>query len=249
VEEQGRYDRLVTQLTGASILVTPMGILTVLVALVQPIWALYAWCFIIGCYVLWRVGGAIMYRAALWIERKGIARQLKQLLKRKGLSDLPEEDPQVIAEREAFLRDEQLNALVKLRQRFAEPPQALDLLGAFVQTCERSASTIKMTPLIAAAFGLVAYLFGSSPLMAALVSTLCICSAIGALLWWDALTTHHEQSVRYEEYLVESRRIVTLSELAGGLSVPEVEVEFALAGTLSIDDHEATRGAVEVVNR
>jgi hypothetical protein len=180
---------------------------------------------------------------ASWTRRQ-LRAKLAEQLEREGLGGLDPADPARLERERVFWRDEQLNALVALRRRFAVDPQPLDLVGAVrVRLLANRKTLTRMGVLSVAAVTIsVVYNLNVNPAVeltqAALPGLGVVLSfASVALLFFAGETLSARNASRAERRVFEreSRRIVTMAELAGGLTLAEHEIDAALRGALSAE--------------
>jgi hypothetical protein len=195
-------------------------------------------------------GRGAMMRALL---RWRLRRQLCKLLRAHGLDERDHSDRRRELER-GFWRDQQRSALVALRQRFAEEPPRVNLLAVAMLQLRASTPAITGAFILVSAFTLC-YVYWSIITSGAFHNNLRI--IVGIMLFvvpisvifmtgWECLRIQRTTTAERQEFVKESRRIATMAELAGGLTLAEDEVDNVLRGALSGD--VAQRGALSEVD-
>jgi hypothetical protein len=191
--------------------------------------------------VLWWLGtwgsGLIEARRT----RRLLRAELAALLAEEGLSALDPADPARVERERVFWRDTQQRALDALRARFVVEPARLDLLGAMRGQIAANASTFYMlgAGCLAAICGCA--LIGSMFYSASLTTgasfgvgiSLSLLSAALLLLAKETVSARSASREERRAFEQESRRIVTMAELAGGLTLVDSMGDDALIGALS----------------
>jgi hypothetical protein len=190
----------------------------------------------------WALGRAARGFVA-WRQRRDQRARLLKRLKEEGLDQLDSDDSRRIARERAFWKAEQLNALVALRQRFAQDPQPLDLLASVRERVMANDRTLLYTgvacALLVVGGGVIGFLItyavedllGGALVGLALSLQTISCALL--LLAWEGMATRRTSRKERLVFEQESRRIVTMAELAGGLTLAEHEIDEALRGALS----------------
>jgi hypothetical protein len=229
-------------LVALSMLTVP-GSCLVLYALIAPQVAASLGVFALVCATLWLLNTWNSRRLnERWLHRR-LRIQLARFLASEGLDRLDRADPRRVERERVFWQDNQHKALVALRARFVVEPLRLDLLDAArICTWENrelvggglalSAVTILVGALAGLASGPRGLAEGATFGCAVSVAFMTLIMCALAAEAWSMRSASRKARRAFEQ---DSRRIVTMAELAGGLSLAEHIHDDALIGALSGD--------------
>jgi fatty acid desaturase len=230
---------------GAALALPPLLFLGALGALDPVIPAVFC-CIAAGLIVSWlafeQTARLVWSRLDRWRLRRQLAARVRQSLRDADLdADAPRASREQIER--ALWRQEQLTALVALRRRFASPPRhrrlfdldLLDEMGALlIHDYGAVAAVIVVLCVLVSLVGVFSRSVQMSPWVGlALAGTLLLVTPW--MLAAKALTARRAQRQLRAEFVREERRIASMAELSGGLSLAEHEIDEALRGALSGD--------------
>jgi hypothetical protein len=206
----------------------------------------------VGIFAAARAAGALWMWSLDRLNRRRLRKLLAETLARAGVGEEDGERRKQI-ERD-FWHEQQRAALVALRGRFAQDPEPLDLLDALLARGSTNSASLKGAVAVSALICIGAGALGASydagllfGVGAGLFLSVQILGLALLLLVWESFATQRSSRSDRQEFVRESRRIATMAELAGGLSLAEHEIDEALRGALS--DDVAQPGALSEIER
>jgi hypothetical protein len=206
---------------------------------------------LIGALIL--IFGVARYPVfVIWLSCRWLPQRLSDALNKRrqrarlsaSLAGLEPGDMRRVEVTQRFWLEEQARAVSALRERFAGEPAPLSLSAALSQSVRHNRAALRVVAvgvvtLCAAGFGLM-LLFQrwefSIFLFVDCIALAFLC-AVGAMLTLGVegvMLTQHRASQR-RVFTTERRRIATMAELAGGLTLIDGTADDALVGALSPD--------------
>jgi hypothetical protein len=201
----------------------------------------------------WWGARAVSRRAEDAMLRYRLGAGLAARLEARGVAALPEGDAPRVAEVRAFWYEQSQARLAAQRKRFPQPPQPLSWLTATRMAVAAQRGRIGGLLLLALASLLCSLIWGvmfTDNMEVVWVACFGCAVFIVALVVTLLLEGEGGREERNEErriFALESRRIATMAELAGGLTLAEHEIDEALRGALSGD--VAQPGALSEIAR
>jgi hypothetical protein len=213
-----------------------------------------------GLFVYYPLIAPLVYISRLVSRRRAASRVAREQDARRqlwlteaGVDALPPTDARRVAAERRFWRGEQALAASALRERFAREPAPLSLRGALSQRVRLHRNSLKGLAIVALAALVLCSIgelyLGWEPIVLRLffpfilVFLTCIV-AVGLLI--ESVIVRSRRADQRHIFTNERRRIATMAELAGGLSLAEHEPDDALRGALSGD--VAQQGALSEVD-
>jgi hypothetical protein len=200
----------------------------------------------LACWVLAALARWPLDRVRRARERRALDAALAAQLERDGVDALPAGAPRRVAAEQRFWRAQQARAAHALHQRFVRPPTQLSITDALIARQRPHNRQLKLAMIGFAVFVLV----GAGALVLLLPgrldatvrelsmilgwSVVLMVGVVAAVVGVESALIGQQQRAQRRVFREEQRRIATMAELAGGLTLAD-DVDVGLVGALSGD--------------